>query len=330
MRYPPSNTRDRWHKILTAARTFMTGAGLPAFLLTITVLYEAFLLAVLFAPEGSGPWSRFAVEFKIWCFDYNPTTGGMEWAAVWIMFLEPLFVTGMVLLIWRSGLGTLLRFGGWLRHWRSVSAGAVVAVTVLTGMVSYGLSVEDENLTWPFPGERIRTQIEPPQFELTDHMGNPVNLEDLRGRTVLITGVYAHCTASCPMILLETRDLVNALPQEALDQLTILAMSLDPEGDETEVMNSVADAYNFTYPEFRYVNGDPEKMKRVLRSFQFSPIRNEETGVIDHANLFILVDADGYIAYRFNLNERHASWLRKATLQLTTEARNRGSLAQND
>src|SRR5690554_2367118 len=102
---------------------FMTGGGLPVFLVTVTLLYEAFLLAVLFAPDGSGPWSGFAVEFKVWCFNYDPRTGGMEWAAVWMMLLEPLFITGMMLLIWRKGLPALFSFSGWFAYRKTVGAG---------------------------------------------------------------------------------------------------------------------------------------------------------------------------------------------------------------
>ncbi|MCC5835592.1 MAG: SCO family protein [Opitutales bacterium] len=326
MEYPKPNMHDRCNGFMGGARQFMTGAGLPVFLLTVTLLYEAFLLAVLFAPDGTGPWNRFAVEFKVWCFDYNPATGGIEWMAVWVMFLEPIFVTGIVLAIWRKGLGKLLRPQGWIEYWRALSAGTVTAVAVLVGMVSIGLPAEGDETVFPFPGERIRTQIKPPHFELTDHMGNPARLADLRGRVVLITGVYAHCTASCPMILLETRDLVDSLPQSALDHLIILAISLDPKGDSAEIMGQVANAYNFTYPEFRYLNGDADTMRSLLRSFNFSPTFNERTQQIDHANLFILVDIDGHIAYRFNLDPRHSSWIREAVMQLTREARQREGL----
>ena len=56
-------------------RNFFTGAGLPVFLLTAMVVYEGFLLAIVFAPGSAGVWSGFAIEFKQWCFRYDPRTG---------------------------------------------------------------------------------------------------------------------------------------------------------------------------------------------------------------------------------------------------------------
>jgi hypothetical protein len=42
--------------------------------------------------------------------------------------------------------------------------------------------------------------------------------------------------------------------------------------------------------------------------------------MIDHANLFILLDASGRIAYRFNLNPRHRAWMHEAIIALVGEA----------
>ncbi len=61
-------------------------------------------------------------------------------------------------------------------------------------------------------------------------------------------------------------------------------------------------------------------MHPLLRDFQFSARTNPVTRMIDHANLFILVDAEGLIAYRFNLDKRHGSWLREAALSLIHES----------
>ncbi|TVR55103.1 MAG: SCO family protein [Puniceicoccaceae bacterium] len=320
MHLPSGKPASGFRRLGGACARFFTGAGLPVFLLTVTVLYEAFLLAVLFAPAGSGPWSRFAVDFKVWCFSYDPRTGGMAWALVWIMLLEPVFITGLVLLVWRRGLGALLTLQGWWRQRGAVFAAGAVAAAAFGGLYIYGLADASEADLPPFPGERIRTALEPPAFELTDQAGQTVRLADLRGRVVLVTGIYALCSLSCPEILLELRNLLDGLPPEAREHLSILALSLNPEYDSPLLRARIVSAYNFTHPEFRYLNDEPEAMREILARLQFAHLFNPRTGVIDHANLFILIDADGRIAYRFTLNARTGHWLREAVLQLTAEA----------
>jgi protein SCO1/2 len=308
-------------RLLAGARTFFTGAGLPVFLLALALVYEAFLLAVLFAPPGSGPWSGFAQEFKVWCFRYDPATGGMEWAAVWIMLLEPLFILGMVLLLWRSALPGLLRRGAWRVHGRPAIAGSAAALLALGGIVAYGLPARTPEAPQPFPGERIRTRLEPAPFSLTDHKGAPLSLRELRGRVVLLTGVYAHCSVACPSILREIGAVLDGLPEPARAWLSVVALSLNPEYDEPELMDRVATGYGFAYPEFRYLNGDPDTVRALTARYQFGAVRDAATGVVDHANLFILIDAEGRIAYRFNLDPRHSAWLQEAIVALADEAR---------
>jgi protein SCO1/2 len=137
---------------------------------------------------------------------------------------------------------------------------------------------------------------------------------------VLITGIYAMCSTTCPQILIETKKLIESLPAAARDRLSVVALSLNPEYETTDLMAALASGYGFKHPEFRYLNGEPDLMHRVLEQLQFARVRNAETGLIDHANLFILLDAQGRIAYRFNLNPRHQVWLREGILSLVTEA----------
>jgi protein SCO1/2 len=303
----------------TRTRRFFVGPGLPVFLLAAVAVYEAFLLALVFAPEGEGWWGAFAREFRVWCFSYDPRTGGMEWSAVGMMVLEPLFIVIVAVVLWRRALAGLQSVSALLSHWRAATAGVTASGLAALALLSFA-GVNTEEKLPPFPGERIRTQLIPPAFRLTDQTGRECRLEDLRGRVVLMTGIYAMCSTSCPQILIETRKVIDSLPPAVRERLTVVALSLNPEYETTELMAALAAGYGFKHPEFRYLNGDPKVMHDVLEQLQFARVRNAQTGVIDHANLFILVDARGAIAYRFNLNPRHQAWLREGILALGAEA----------
>lgn len=295
-------------------RNFFTGAGLPVFLLTAMVVYEGFLLAIVFAPGSAGVWSGFAIEFKQWCFRYDPRTGGMEWPAFWLMLIEPAAVAIFAAFL------SLRSLTSCTRQWKSALTGAVAGMLVIAGLYLYGRPATGAEAPLPFPGERIRTHIQPPPFQFVDQTGAAFSLEQLRGRVVLLTGVYAACsTGACSIILAETKSLLDSLPPEA--RPAVVALSLDPARDSAEVRGTVAQTFGFTHPAFRYLGGDEAALHDVAKRFGFAPVRDPATGVVEHANLFILLDAHGEIAYRFTLDERHRPWLREAVLSLAGEVK---------
>lgn len=298
-------------------RRFFLGAGLPIFLLAGAGLYEAVIAALVLAPAEWGWLGEFAREFKVRCFNYDPRTGGMEWSAVILMLLEPLFVVGVAWLLWRRVLATQR----WLSAWRSALAGLGVAAVAVGSVFAFGGGTSGEEELPPFPGERIRTRLAAPAFSLVDQNGKACSLSDLRGRVVVVTGIYGTCGTSCPQILIETRKLLDSLPAATRARVSVVALSLNPEYDTSELMLAVAAGYGFTHPEFRYLNGPPAVMHPLLERLQFARVKNPVTGVIDHANLLQVIDPEGLIAYRFNLNPRHQAWLRAALIALAAEPR---------
>jgi protein SCO1/2 len=242
----------------------------------------------------------------------------MEWAAVWVMLVEPAFVVGVAAVVWRRGLRPLRTVAGWVRHGRSALAGVLTAALAMGGLYAYGRPTVE--VLPPFPGERIRTAITAPAFSFVDQKGRAVELEELRGRVVLMTGIYAMCSTACPEILRETHALMASLPPAVRARVTVATLSLNPEEETAELMGRVTEGYGFTYPEFRYLSGEPEGMHEALTRLGFARVKNPQTGVIDHANLFLLVDAGGRIAYRFTLEPRHRAWLREGLIALAEEA----------
>lgn len=303
------------------ASRFFTGPGLVVFLCTALAAYEGFLLFTLLWPTDAAWLGNFVRDFQIWCYRADPRTGGLSWTAVSIMLLEPLFVVGVATVLWRDTVATLRRFSVWRAH-----AGAVLAATVAVGVTIAGLvayaraeAARAEALP-PFPGEAIRVALTLPDVPLIDQKGLSFRFPDLRGQVVLVTGVYAACSTACPAIFEEVHQLLGEFTPAERAQLRVVALSLNPEYETRELMDGVATARGFTHPEFRYVNGEkPAAMLDLLSRLQFARVRNPETGVIDHVNLFLVVDRDGRIAYRFNLDARHRPWLRESLRSLLHE-----------
>ncbi|AOS43316.1 SCO1/SenC [Lacunisphaera limnophila] len=301
---------------------FLTGPGLLVFLFTALAAYEGFLLLTIFGPTEGGLLGDFVRDFQLWCYRGDPRTGGISWLAVSVMMLEPCFIVGAAVVLWRQVIVPLRDPRLWLAHTRAAAAGFGVIAICVAGLVYYArLDAARAQELPPFPGARIRVNLAVPDAPLLDQRGMDFRLADLRGQVVLVTGVYAACSTTCPEIFKEVQALLTEFTAAERADLRVVALSLNPEYETTEIMAAMAEGRGFTYPEFRYVNGrDPAGMRDVLKRLQFSVTRNPETGVLDHANLFLLVDRSGRIAYRFTLDPRHRAWLRAGLRQLLLES----------
>ena len=305
----------------SAGERFLTGPGLLVFLFTALAAYEAFLLVTIFGPTQGGLLGDFVRDFQLWCYRGDPRTGGISWLAVSVMMLEPVFIVAVAALLWRKIFVQLLHPRTWLAHGRAAAAGLGVIAACVAGLVHYARAdAARAQVLPPFPGESIRVRLDLPDVPFVDQKGAAFRFADLRGRVVLVTGVYAACTTACPEIFLEVKKILGELPAADRAGLSVVALSLNPEYETAELMKLVAEGRGLTHPEFRYVNGDkPAAMHDVLTRLQFSATRNPQTGVIDHANLFLLVDRSGHIAYRFTLDPRHRAWLREGLRALLHE-----------
>ncbi len=301
---------------------FLTGPGLLVFLFTALAAYEGFLLLTIFGPTEGGLVGDFVRDFQLWCYRGDPRTGGISWLAVSVMMLEPVFIVAVTALLWRRVFMQLRHPGIWRAHARAAATGLGVITACVAGLVIYARADAARAQIVPaFPGERIRVRLDLPETPFIDQKGAAFRFADLRGRVVLVTGVYAACSTACPEIFLEVQKILGELPAAERAGLSVVALSLNPEYETAELMNLVAEGRGFTHPEFRYVNGEkPAEMHDVLTRLQFSATRNPQTGVIDHANLFLLVDRSGHIAYRFTLDARHRAWLREGLRQLLAES----------
>jgi len=295
---------------------FFSGWQFAAFSLSAIGAYELLVLGMLFAPVTDDAFGRFAEDFKTWCFGWDPATGRSQPMYLVLMLSEPL-VLGLVLAVvyWKPLRDVASTPRRLVPHAAVAATLTFAAIPVLMSLTP----AEAAEGELPFPAERLRTAHDPPDFELVDQEGRPVSLEALRGRVVLLTGVYASCAFTCPMILGQARRAVASLPPEKRGEVTVVAVTLDPKKDTPEVLARMAEAQGVSAPSFRLATGATEVVEPLLDRMGIERRRDPATGVIDHANLFLAIDRRGRVAYRFTLGERQERWLETALGLLVAE-----------
>jgi protein SCO1/2 len=149
--------------------------------------------------------------------------------------------------------------------------------------------------------------------------GEPVDLSRLRGKVVMLTAVYASCPHTCPVILAQAKRVIGELTDEERADLRLVGVTMDPAHDSPEVLADLAGRHGMERPVYNLVTGEPAEVERILDEMGIARTRDPETGVIEHANLFLLLDREGKIAYRLTLGDRQERWLASALRVLLRE-----------
>ena len=310
----------RPERIVDYVLRFFSGGRFPAFALAFMLFYELLLLALLLLPSAPAGLGAFAEDFRIWCFGLDPATGHLQVASVLTLLGSPLLFAAALALLWREPLREELARPRAFAV--DTGAAALVAGAVAGGFVLLGAAPARGEL--PFPAQALRTAHRAPELRLVDQAGEPVDLAALRGDVVLLTAVYASCPHTCPIILEQARSALDALGADERAHVRVVGVTLDPEHDTPEVLAELADMHGLERPTYRLVTGPAGEVERVLDGMNVSRRRDPKTGVIDHANAFLVIDSAGRVAYRLTIGERQQRWLVSALRLLVQEARDAG------
>ncbi len=121
------------------------------------------------------------------------------------------------------------------------------------------------------------------------------------------------------MIFAQLRNVTDSLSPAELKQLTIAAITLDPERDDVSRLAKLSDSQKVLLPTYQLLTGDAANVNRVLDDYGFIRRKDSQTGEIDHNNLFIVIDRGGRVAYTFTLGQTQQAWLIEALHKLLAE-----------
>ncbi len=289
----------------------------PVTVITILLSMIAFFVIILSIPSGESAASVFATDFKKWCFNYDPLTGDMEWAYVFMYLVQPFIVAVVIFAIWKEPLQELKQLGWWpAAPYVAAGTGLVLFLALLLPYVGNSNTNPQD---FPFEPARLRTGFTAPPFAMVDQDGIERSLVPTEGKITIVTGVYTTCGETCPLIVQQIYRVMSRLSESEREHIRILAITLDPEVDTPVMMKAMLTAHKVDQERFKGLTGPPEYVEAILTAYQFAKSRNPETNVLDHVNLINVVDAQGKMAFRFTLGNRQEEWLEQSIRYLLTE-----------
>ncbi|MBZ0136806.1 MAG: SCO family protein [Planctomycetes bacterium] len=113
------------------------------------------------------------------------------------------------------------------------------------------------------------------------------------------------------MIFAQAKRAVARLNEEEQADVYFVAVTLDPENDSVEGLAKLAQGQGLAAPAFNLVTGDSLEVNKTLNRMGIERYR-DELGVIQHTNMFMVIDRAGTVAYRFSLGDLQEDWLVEA------------------
>jgi cytochrome oxidase Cu insertion factor (SCO1/SenC/PrrC family) len=100
-----------------------------------------------------------------------------------------------------------------------------------------------------------------PDFTLTDQNGQVFRMSDTRGKVVVMTFIYTHCTDLCPFVTMKVKSARDQLGKDA-DKAVFVAVTTDPERDTLKVINAYSRAAGLS-DSWHFLTGSLASVKDV-------------------------------------------------------------------
>ncbi len=140
-------------------------------------------------------------------------------------------------------------------------------------------------------------------FTLTGHENANIHLKDYRGKVVLIYFGYTFCPDACPTTLVDLKQIMKQLGQQA-DQVQTVFISFDPERDTPERLKEFITHFD---PSFVGLTGSESAIKKVAKQYGIRYFREkvESAGgyFFAHTDYTFLVDKQGRLRGRFKTQQ---------------------------
>jgi protein SCO1/2 len=139
-------------------------------------------------------------------------------------------------------------------------------------------------------------------FTYTNQAGEPVSLEDLKGKVWIADFIFTNCETVCPPMTNHMASLQENIKKEGLENVQIVSFSVDPANDSPEVLKTFAQKYDVDFSNWHFLTGYEQSEIEQFAKESFKTIVQKPSGEdqVTHGTAFYLVDQDGIVRTRYD------------------------------
>ena len=133
-------------------------------------------------------------------------------------------------------------------------------------------------------------------FSATNHRGEEVTLELLKGKPWLAMFMFTNCTTICSPMTYNMTEIQEKLKEQGVEDYNIVAFSVDPARDTPEVLTDYFSFYETVdESKWHFLTGYDQAFieQFAVQSFKALVKMPTDSDQVIHANTFYLVDEQG-------------------------------------
>jgi len=138
-------------------------------------------------------------------------------------------------------------------------------------------------------------------FNLTSKWHNEENeeiqLEDLKGKTMVMVMIYTSCKAACPRLVADMRNIEAQIPDENIKNLEFVLISIDPETDTPERLKAFAIENGMDGEQWTFLQGTQSGVREFANVLS---VKYKEISPIDfsHSNIISVFNSGGELIHQ--------------------------------
>jgi protein SCO1 len=146
-----------------------------------------------------------------------------------------------------------------------------------------------------------------PPLALRNYLGQPINIDEYRGKPVLVTFIYTHCPDVCPLITSNLRVAQNLMGPGGATKAQIIAVSVDSKGDDRKTVTAFLKHHEMT-GRMQYLIGSTKELARVWKAWGVGSERDaKDPDLVEHSGLVYGITAKGLRTTLYSASFRPAT-----------------------
>ena len=131
----------------------------------------------------------------------------------------------------------------------------------------------------------------------TTQDGEDIELQELRGKTLVMVMIYTSCKAACPRLVADMRNIEKQLPEKDLDKVQFIMVSIDPATDTPERLKEFSKENLMEDEHWMFLRGTEEATREFATVLAVS---YKKISPIDfsHSNIISVFDENGVLVHQ--------------------------------